>query len=250
MEGDKRISRITVLSFDVFGTLLDLEEDKSRPDAYRQLARWLGYHGILVDGDELRCRLEASIAQELQRSTEEHPDVEISSLLGGVLIALAPGSCSDIHALLAETALLLRTLTTQSLSVVPGAKEALEELGKHYRLGICSNTQRAYTIGELRMFGLLDFFEHIVFSSDVKVTKPNPKIFRVLLERFGVSADSVCHIGDNMGDDVEGASVAGMATILFERTPTAHPMTFGGAHSPTAIVTALEQLRVVLPRGE
>jgi HAD superfamily hydrolase (TIGR01509 family) len=214
---------IRVLSFDVFGTLLDLEEDRARPEAYLHLARWLGYHGLAVDPAEMHRRLDTIAAERMHASVEPYPDVQMLDVLEEAVAGLAAAGRHDpdlrrtLQPLLPPAALLLRTLTTVSLAMVPHAAGALAELAADFRLGICSNTQRAYTIGELSMFDLLAPFEHIVFSSDVRAAKPGERIFERFLDEFGVQAEEVVHIGDRLLDDVEGALAMGMRAIWLDR---------------------------------
>lgn len=209
---------ISVVSFDVFRTLINLEEEQHRPEAYNELARWFGYHGIVLGGEDLRQHLFARVAAELAAAEEDHPDVEMSAMLADAVEELVPGSRASAEPILPEAAWVLRTATTVSLTVMPQAVEAVAAIGASMRLGICSNTQRAYTIGELRTFDLVDPFEHIVFSSDVGLCKPNPKIFRAFLEKFGVAADEVIHVGDSYEDDVVGAAAAGIRSIWIDQT--------------------------------
>ncbi|MFI5426278.1 HAD family hydrolase [Aeromicrobium sp. UC242_57] len=117
--------------------------------------------------------------------------------------------------------LVYRQLTTRSIEVWPGTFEMLAACSD-FRLGIASNTQRAYTEPELRMLGLWDSFEVVVFSSDVRACKPDPAIFRAALAELDVPASDVVYVGDNPHDDVLGASLLDIPTILLDRgTPVA-----------------------------
>ena len=120
--------------------------------------------------------------------------------------------------LIAESALVLRAATT-CITPVKGAMDAVTTLvDAGYRLCICSNTQRAFTIGELRAFGLLSFFNPIVFSSDVGACKPEMAIFNRIIELTGIANPSdIVHIGDNYIDDIEGAKRVGLRTIWLDR---------------------------------
>jgi putative hydrolase of the HAD superfamily len=53
----------------------------------------------------------------------------------------------------------------------------------------------------------------IVFSSDVGVRKPSPKIFERALEELGVAPDRSAFVGDRLDADVRGAHELGMKTI-------------------------------------
>lgn len=207
-----------VVSFDVFGTLLDIDEDTNRPEAYVHMARFFGYHGVRIDGAQLQMQIAAFTKRELRDNPEPHPDVDLAALLPDVLESIAPGSLQILMPVLPDALLLLRTLTSRSLAAVADAKASLETLAPEYRLGVCSNTQRAYTIGELRMFGLLDHLEHIVFSSDLRTGKPNPIMFEALLSLFDVKPGHVVHVGDRVDDDVTGAAAVGMRSVFFDRS--------------------------------
>lgn len=205
---------IKLVSFDVFRTLLDIEEHKHRPEAYEQLARYLGYGGAPVTGKALADAIVTVTRQRLDASTARFPDVEIVGVLAAALACL--GHLVP-RARLTQAAWVLRSATTR-LKRVPNADQAIEGLRRHgYRLAICSNTQRAYTIGELRAFGLLDYFDTIVFSSDVGACKPGPEAFARLLQRAGVSAHEIIHVGDSFIDDVKGACGAGLRAIWLDR---------------------------------
>jgi HAD superfamily hydrolase (TIGR01549 family) len=72
---------------------------------------------------------------------------------------------------------------------------------------------------------LQDFFEQldlmravdlVVDSGVVGVEKPDPRIFHVALERFGVPAARALHLGDNFSTDVAGARAAGLRVALVD----------------------------------
>jgi putative hydrolase of the HAD superfamily len=61
------------------------------------------------------------------------------------------------------------------------------------------------------------YFAEIVSSAEAGAAKPDPEVFRLALERLGVTPERAVHVGD--GDtDREGAAAAGIA---FEPPPIA-----------------------------
>jgi len=205
---------IRLVSFDIFRTLLDIQEDKNNPDAYDLVARFLGYHGVAVTGKNLSETLALETARYLSLSSSEFPDVDILRVLDEALSGLGH---SATPSLISESALVLRAATTR-LTPVKGAFESVATLvAAGYRVCLCSNTQRAFTIGELRAFGLLDLFDPIVFSSDVGACKPDPAVFSRLVELAGVAPSEVVHIGDNYREDAEGAHRFGLRTVWLDR---------------------------------
>ena len=67
---------------------------------------------------------------------------------------------------------------------------------------------------DMRRFGLLEHFDHTIFSGDVGLWKPDPRIFQMSLEALGVSADEAFFVGDRIVDDVGGAQAVGMRAVL------------------------------------
>ncbi len=53
-------------------------------------------------------------------------------------------------------------------------------------------------------------------SAVVGVSKPDPRIFRIALERSGLPASDAAYVGDYYEVDVVGARAAGMAPVLFD----------------------------------
>ena len=73
-----------------------------------------------------------------------------------------------------------------------------------------------------RMFGHLEsryeffeLFEGIVISGSINLMKPDPQIYRHLVERFAIRADETVFI-DDMPRNVESARRLGIAAIRFE----------------------------------
>jgi putative hydrolase of the HAD superfamily len=64
--------------------------------------------------------------------------------------------------------------------------------------------------------GILDAVDLVVDSGIVGVEKPDPRIFRVALDRFAVAPDRALHLGDNFSTDVLGARAAGIRVALVD----------------------------------
>ena len=70
-----------------------------------------------------------------------------------------------------------------------------------------------------RLFTDLDVLRHfdlVVDSGKVGVEKPDPRIFRVALDRFGVSPEHALHLGDMFSTDILGARAAGIRHALID----------------------------------
>jgi putative hydrolase of the HAD superfamily len=76
----------------------------------------------------------------------------------------------------------------------------------------------------LAELGLAEFFNFILPSAEIGIEKPDGRIFRLALQRLGLSPQEVVHIGDQYEADVVGARAVGITPILLDRKgQTRHP---------------------------
>lgn len=97
--------------------------------------------------------------------------------------------------------------------VVP-ALRALRASG--YRLVVVSNANGTLCAHFDRL-GLTTMCDSVLDSQDFGVEKPDPRLFRIALERSGADAATTVHVGDLYHVDVTGARAAGLEAILFDR---------------------------------
>jgi FMN phosphatase YigB (HAD superfamily) len=81
------------------------------------------------------------------------------------------------------------------------------------RVAVVSNSDGTVA-EELATAGFDGLFEAVVDSHLVGVSKPDPRIFAIALERLGVPAASTWYVGDSPHHDLRGASAAGLAQII------------------------------------
>ena len=97
---------------------------------------------------------------------------------------------------------------------VPDVLDYLASKGK--RLGVISNWDpSAKPI--LAGLGILNCFEAVIISSEVGVSKPDERIFRIALEKTGIAPGRCLYVGDNYYDDAVGASAVGMKSLIINR---------------------------------
>ena len=65
---------------------------------------------------------------------------------------------------------------------------------------------------------VFDRFRDIVVSGDERLVKPDPAIYRLALDRFGLAADDAVFV-DDVAANVAGAAAVGIHAILFEGEP-------------------------------
>jgi putative hydrolase of the HAD superfamily len=121
--------------------------------------------------------------------------------------------------------------------------DTLEDLAAAgYELGLISNFEQWLEM-LLEHLDVTRFFEVRVISGAEGVEKPDPRIFRLALDRAGVGPEESVYVGDSVEFDVRPAEEAGMFGVLLdrrERYPDApHPR----------IVTLTELPALLGPRG-
>jgi putative hydrolase of the HAD superfamily len=95
-----------------------------------------------------------------------------------------------------------------------GVAEAIEALRRNgIRVAVVSNSDGSVT-ESLARAGLADLFEFVIDSHEVGVSKPNPQIFEVALERMGLGPSEAWYVGDSVFHDVNGALAASMARAV------------------------------------
>lgn len=90
-------------------------------------------------------------------------------------------------------------------------------------IGILSNTGfiKGVTLRQvLQKLDISEYFDFQIYSDELGLSKPNPKLFEFLLERVRkqhqkeILAKEIIHIGDNPIADIAGGEKVGMATFL------------------------------------
>jgi HAD superfamily hydrolase (TIGR01509 family) len=71
-------------------------------------------------------------------------------------------------------------------------------------------------------FGLEEYFQGIVVSGSVHLRKPDPAIYRKLLEQTGLEPQEVIFVDDRSAN-LDAAADLGIHTVLFDYTGTAGP---------------------------
>jgi putative hydrolase of the HAD superfamily len=121
----------------------------------------------------------------------------------------------------AEFAELVRLHEEMELEVkpdlIPGVRDAIEVLAGTYRLGVISDT--IFSPGRvlrqlLDHYGILEHFDHFVFSDEIGCSKPNARVFEEAAKGLGVQPDGLVHLGDREQKDIDGAHQIGALGVL------------------------------------
>jgi YjjG family noncanonical pyrimidine nucleotidase len=108
---------------------------------------------------------------------------------------------------------------------VSGAAALLAAVKERARVAIVSNNLLEEQQDKLRHCALDHYIDVLVVSEEAGVSKPEPRIFEIALERLGCSKDEVVMVGDSWPADIVGAIAAGIRPIWFNplRRPKPDP---------------------------
>jgi putative hydrolase of the HAD superfamily len=95
-------------------------------------------------------------------------------------------------------------------------RTVLEGLARRYRLLLLSNTNAIHFEMVRERYGpLLSPFHDLILSYEVKAMKPDPRIFRVAVERAGCRPEE-CFYTDDIGAYTAAAREQGIDAVTFE----------------------------------
>ncbi len=245
------MTQLHAVLFDLGDTLVDLGEGRGDYEA-RVVARagrvWDALHAA-----GLAPRERDAFAQALAHESETRYQAALAAQRGidifDVLAAFLPqwGISNDA----ATTRLVADAFYQASgpaAGLRPGAAEMLAELrGRGFHLGVISNTlqPRRYMDASLARRGIAEFFQVTIYSSEERVAKPHPAIFRAALQALGVPAAHAVYVGDRLETDVAGAHGVGMKAVLIA---TPHRSSSQDGPSPDATIAELTELPSLLPQ--
>jgi len=94
----------------------------------------------------------------------------------------------------------------------PGIHDLLGQLGQRYRLGVISQHFKQVKTW-LTNYNLERYFEHLAVSGDVRLYKPDPRIYLSACAAMSVDPARAMMVGDRLDNDIWPANRIGMTTV-------------------------------------
>ncbi len=226
--------RLRAVLFDAGNTLLHMN--------YVAIAGHLDRRGHTISVEaieeaELRARVRLDVDLGRGASSERHTtqDLYLVYLLDGLGIRDRDEveAAADFRRSYNAPAGLFNVADPEALPAIQRLKSA------GLVAGVVSNSN-GWARALLDGAGLGDALDFVIDSSVVGVEKPDPKIFRLGLERAGVAAHEAVYIGDLYSVDVLGSRAAGLGAILLD------PRGFWGPRDCDTARGLVEATRLVL----
>jgi HAD superfamily hydrolase (TIGR01509 family) len=171
--------------------------------------------GVLIQTEELWDEVREQFAREgggrydaeAQRAMMGMSSLEWSRFMSEELgVSGSPEEISD------EVVRRMEASYRDRLPLIDGAREAVERMAAHWRLGLASSSNRPLIDAVLELAGLADRFEATVSSEEVARGKPAPDVYLEAAARLGVDPARCAAIEDSHSG-IRSARAAGMRVI-------------------------------------
>ena len=100
-----------------------------------------------------------------------------------------------------------------TIELSDGFLEFIKAVRMKYKLAIISNDSSRWSKYLREKFNINQYFDVISVSGDLKIRKPDERIFRLTIEKLAVKAEECLYVDDRRGY-LEAAKKVGMNTIL------------------------------------
>ena len=115
----------------------------------------------------------------------------------------------------------------RTLHAFPDVKPGLEQLkARGLGLAILSNGAPEMLQSAAASAGISDLLDEIISVDDVKVFKPNPRVYQLASTRLRIAAADIGFVSSN-GWDVAGATSAGLTAFWIQRAAAEPPEELG-----------------------
>ena len=199
---------------DLYGTLVDIHTDENQPSLWQRLAGFAVSRGADWEPEALRrAYLDAAAAEEARLRRRDRalpdacPEIDLAPVFAGFY---REKDVPVTEALIRETAWFFRQSSTTHLRLYAGAGELLASLRGQGRVILLSNAQSLFTRPELERLGLTGSFDGVYLSSEAGFKKPDPRFFRLALEREELDPARCLMIGNDPVCDGDGARRVGL----------------------------------------
>lgn len=164
---------------------------------------------LLVDAGAKRDEVYPAFFKTLNLKNYGEKEIVFDDLCGELNVVCSPQLVKDLKAIWDQGAV--------QTKLFEDVEPALKILKKNFKLGLLSNTSSYKMQSLIKKTNLDSFFDEMLFSFDVGVGKPNKQAFDLIAKKLKVSSNDCVFVGDQLAQDVLGASNAGMKPILLDR---------------------------------
>lgn len=209
--------------FDFYGTLVDIETDEEQAVLWEKMAELYSQLGAEYSASDLQQAYLRMVNEEedklAQTSQIEHVEIDLLIIFKRLL-----QECPDkrqqnwktptdaASRLLAQS---FREFSRIRLKAYDKTESLLQWIqAQGGKIFLLSNAQTAFTMDEIKLTGLFDYFDKIYISSDYGMKKPQPQFLEMVLRENNLTLSESVMIGNDFTTDIAIADSLGMDSIF------------------------------------
>lgn len=196
--------------FDLYGTLVDINTNERKNSLWTKMAEIYVFNGARYTPHELRkeyiklCKIEE---EKLAKKFEE-PEIKLEKVFKKLYEN--KGVKVDAKTIL-MTGWFFRITSTKYIKLYDGVIDILDLLKeKNKKIYLLSNAQQIFTEYEMKYLEIYDYFDGILFSSDVSCKKPSIDFYQILFDKYNLKKEESIMIGNDWIADIEGSNDFGI----------------------------------------
>ncbi|MDC6380179.1 haloacid dehalogenase type II [Pseudomonas graminis] len=199
-------SRINVITFDCYGTLVQWH-DAVRRAAASILERHLSAHASTESIASFAARLREIAMEHQQQSPFRDYEAVLDASLNQALRETGhDATAADLETLLA---------TLGRIEPHPDVPEALARLREHYRIAVISNTSDHLIADTITAIGTpIDF---VITAQQARAYKPDHALFHYAYAAMGVTKDETIHVAMGQFSDLKVCQELGIRSVWIDR---------------------------------
>jgi 2-haloacid dehalogenase len=225
------VPRPTYITFDCYGTLIDFDLDTVTLRTLGARLEGVDVGALLRDFEEIRFQevlgeyrpYREVLRRSLERAMRQH-GLAYQDADGEAIVAAVP-----------------------EFGPFPDVPPVLEQLGRHYKLVIISNTEDDLIAGNVARIGVP--FERVVTAEQARAYKPSPEAFRYLLRVLDCDPSEILHVAQGFNYDIMPAHALGWARVWINRRGQPGDPAYGPYHELPDL-SGLPALLGLAPRRE
>ncbi|QAY67277.1 HAD family hydrolase [Paenibacillus protaetiae] len=108
-------------------------------------------------------------------------------------------------------------------NLIPGASEMVKTLyDRGYTLVLVADGDAQSFKNVFTQHGLYDYFTAMIYSENIKATKPSPRMFKAAAGAVELKEEDysrIVMVGNNLSRDMKGANALGITSVFLSWTP-------------------------------
>lgn len=207
---------ISVITFDLDNTLWDVEPVLIRAEEAQQ--DWLLRHrpgAVEAFDHEALFAFKKSVWKRHPHLLHHVSQMRIQTLYE---LQVAAGYPERDARLGAQQAFDVFLQERRKVVLYEEALAVLEQLAQRYTLGALTNGN-----ADIYKTDAAEYFDFAFLAEEIGASKPHPDMFQAALDKAGVTAAEIVHVGDDPEHDIRGARDVGLHTVWVNTRRKAWP---------------------------